>query len=60
MSKAVQNKKPNLEINTNPPTDFGGKTMSTGFSFHEDPQSAQYKSVSTVTSPTNKNIKPIA
>lgn len=60
MTKTMQPKKPNLEINTTNTVDPGLKSMPTGFTtFQDDPLAAQYKSVSAVTSPSNKNFKPI-
>lgn len=60
MTKTLQGKKPILEINTNSPTEPILKTNSSGFStLQEDPLMSHYKSVSTVTSPTNKNLKPV-
>ena len=60
MTKTMQGKKPNLEINTNSQIDPGCNSMPTGFSnMNEDSLAAHYKSVSTVTSPTNKNLKAV-
>jgi hypothetical protein len=60
VTKTMQPKRPNLEINTANTVDTTVKTMPTGFStFQEDPIAAHSKSVSTVTSPSNKNFRPI-
>ena len=57
-TKGMQLKKSNLDINTNNPIESGIKSMPTGFpTFQEDPLASHYKSASTVTTPSNKNLK---
>jgi hypothetical protein len=57
-SKGMQPKKSNIEINNNNLVEPGIKSMPSGFSnFHEDPLASHYKSASTVTTSSNKNLK---